>query len=104
MQAIRRYFAGRATQLGDTVLQNGFVGQVMGLDLYMSNNCTSGHGLAGVKQDNIALAIQIKPENFENVRLEGRFADGVRGRLLAGIKTYRTATLIDVNLNTTIMA
>jgi len=108
IEAFRLYFALRGTSLGDTVLMNGFVHNVMGIDVYMSNNCTAAsttvHGLAGVKGDSIAYAQQIDPDSIENLRSEGRFADLVRGRVLAGIKTYRSATLVDVEFNATTIA
>jgi len=108
IQAIRLYVAGRNTSWGDQVAQNGKVGNLLGFDIYMSRNCavvnTTVHGLAGVKGMNIAYAQQINPGSIESLRLEGRFATGVRGRVLAGIKTYRPGTLIDVNLNTTLLA
>lgn len=107
MQAFQLYFSSRATNLGDQVLANGFVGRAFGFDLYMSLNCagtTTLHGLAGAKQHSIAYAQQIDPTSVEELRLEGRMASGIRGRVLAGIKTFRPATLINVNLNATLLA
>lgn len=108
IQAIRLYVSGRATAWGDQIALNGQVGQFLGFDVFMSRNCTTAssviHGLAGVRGQNIAYAQQVNPEDIESLRLEGRFATGVRGRVLAGIKTYRPATLVDVNLNETLLA
>lgn len=100
-EAANRYLGGRATQMGDDVTRNGFVGQVMGVNIYTSNNCTSGHGLAGIEGETVALAYQLN--KVEAIRLEGRFSDGVRMLVVGGIKTFRPAISIDVNLNTTLI-
>ncbi len=103
VEAFRIYFAQRGTSLGDQVLLNGYVANVMGIDVYMSNNCendgTTVHGLAGVRGDSIAYAQQINPDSIETLRSENRFADLVRGRVLAGLKTYRAETLMSVEFN-----
>jgi len=108
IEAFQLYFAGRRTTLGDTVLMNGYVGSAMGVEIYMSNNCetdgTTIHGMGGVKGDSIAYAQQINPDSIEYLRSEGRFADLVRGRVLAGIKTYRASTLVQVPFNVTTVA
>jgi len=108
VEAFRIYFAQRGTSLGDQVMLNGFVTNVMGIDVYMSNNCANDgatlHGLAGVRGDSIAYAQQINPDSIETLRSESRFADLVRGRVLAGMKTYRAATLVDVEFDPTTIA
>ena len=107
-QAINLWMGGKATDLGDVTTKNGFVGTILGFDVHISNNCsvvsTTTHGLAGVKQDNMALATQIDGVTAETLRLEGRISDGVRARLCGGVKTYRPGTLVDVNFNTTLIA
>lgn len=107
LQAFQLYFASRSTNLGDTVLANGSLGRAFGFDLFVSRNVagtTTLHGLAGVYGHSIAYAQQVDPRSIEELRAEGRFASLVRGRVLAGIKTFRPATLIDVNLNSTLLA
>lgn len=108
IQACKLYASSRGTTFGDTVLQNGMVGKMLGFDVFVSRNCVSGggvvHGLAGVKGNGIAYAQQIGPEDIEPIRMEGRFASGIRGRVLGGIKTYRPGIVVDVNLNTTLLA
>jgi len=90
------------------VAKNGKIANFLGYDVYMSRNCYTAnsviHGLAGIKGDNFAYAQQIDPDSIESLRLQGRMATGVRGRVLAGVKTYRPGTLIDVNLNSTLLA
>lgn len=108
VQALRLYSGARATNLGDEVLTNGQIDNLLGFDVYMSNNLTTAantiHGLAGIKEDGIAWAVQIDPNDIESLRAEGRFANLIRGRILAGHKVYRPGIVIDVNLNATLLA
>ena len=104
-EAINVYFGGKATDR-TAIIANGFKGNFFGINVYISNNCTnetsSDHGLCGIEGQSIALVYQIK--KMEALRLEGRFSDGVRSLVVGGLKTYRPEILIDVNLNSTIMA
>jgi hypothetical protein len=108
IQALTLYAASRATNFGDASSLNGYVGRMFGFDVYTSNKCpvvsTTVHGVAGVKGDGIAGAVAIPPTEVEEIRLEGRFASGVRARALYGWKVYRPTVLVDVNLNTTLLA
>jgi len=108
VQALTLYAASRATNFGDTSSLNGYVGKMFGFDVYTSNKCpvvsSTVHGVAGVKGDGIAGAVAIPPSEVEEIRLEGRFASGVRARALYGWKVYRPDVLVDVNLNTTLLA
>ena len=89
VQALTLYAASRATNFGDTAATNGFVGKMFGFDVYTSNKVVldSGtyHAVAGVKGDGIAGAVAIPPGEVEEIRLEGRFASGVRARALYGL-------------------
>jgi hypothetical protein len=108
VQALTLYAASRATNFGDTASTNGYVGKMFGFDVYTSNKCpivsTVVHGVAGVSDDGIAGAIAIPPSEVEEIRLEGRFASGIRSRALYGWKVFRSNVLVDVNLNTTLLA
>jgi len=108
VQALTLYAASRATNFGDTAATNGFVGKMFGFDVYTSNKVVldSGtyHAVAGVKGDGIAGAVAIPPGEVEEIRLEGRFASGVRARALYGWKVYRSSLLVDVNLNSSLLA
>ena len=108
IEAARLYTAGRATSLGDDVTVNGAVGQFMGMTLIQSNNVVNAssvdHSLCGVMGRNIALATQISPADIEDLRLEGSYGTGVRARAKWGSVVYRPETLIDVNLNETLLA
>ena len=104
-EAINTYFGGKATDR-TAILANGFKGNFFGVNVYISNNCTTAssvtHGLAGIEGQTTALVYQLK--KTEALRLEGRFSDGVRMLVVGGIKTYRPEILIDVNLNSTVIA
>lgn len=108
VQALTLYAASRATNFGDTSATNGYVGRMFGFDIFTSSKCYSSggvvHGVASIKQDGIAGAIAIPPDEIEEVRLEGRFASGIRARALYGWKVYRSGIVVDLNLNTTLLA
>lgn len=108
VQALTLYAASRATTFGDTASTNGYVGSMFGFDVFTSNKCVvdSGtvHGVAGIRGDGIAAAVAVPPSEVEEIRLEGRFASGVRARALYGWKVYRDSILVDVNLNTSLLA
>lgn len=103
VQALTLYAASRATNFGDTAATNGYVGRMFGFDIYTSNKVplvsTVYHAVAGVKDDGIAGAVAIPPDEIEAIRLEGRFASGVRARALYGWKVFRDSLLVDVNLD-----
>lgn len=107
VQGVRLYYGSRATALGDQVHSNGLVARnLFGLDVYRSRNVqgtTTLHGIAGVKKDGIALAVQISPK-IEKLRLEGFWADGIRARVTAGAKVFKPDHVIDINLNATLLA
>lgn len=108
IQGIRLYAASKNTSWGDSVTLNGMVDKFMGVDVYRSTNLTTSggviHALAGVTGDNIAMKTLIAPESMEQMRAQGRWGTLVRGRCKAGTKVYRSDTLIDVNLNETLLA
>lgn len=108
IEAYRLYVGSRATDMGDDQSRNGRVGSFMGMDIIHSNNLTNesstNHGLCGVRGDGIALAVQVSPSDIEAIRLEGKFATGIRARAKWGVVTYRSGIVIDVNLNETLLA
>jgi len=104
-EAVNIYFGGKATAAGDAVTANGFKGQFFGVNMYVSNNVqtsTNVRALAGIEGTAIAFAQDVITD--EGVRLEGRIADGYRLLSIGGIKTYRPAISVDVNINTTVIA
>lgn len=108
VQALTIYAASRSTNFGDTSATNGYVGRMFGFDVFTSNKApvvsTIVHGIAGVRGDGIAGAVAIPPTEVEEIRLEGRFASGIRARALYGWKVYRSSVLVDVNLNTNLLS
>jgi hypothetical protein len=86
----------------DAVL-NGQIGQIAGLNILVSNNVkTTGtspvvsHMMAGHAS---ALAYAEQIVNVEGLRLEGSFADAVRGLHLYGAKVLDGARLFDLQAN-----
>jgi hypothetical protein len=86
----------------DAVL-NGQIGQIAGLNVLVSNNVkTTGSGpvvshlMAGHPS---ALAYAEQITNVEGLRLEGSFADAVRGLHLYGAKVLDGARLFDLQAN-----
>src|SRR5215207_7438309 len=82
---------------------NGQVGQIAGISVLVSNNVkTTGsapvvsHIMAGVPS---ALSFAEQIVNIEALRLEGSFADAVRGLHLYGAKVMDGARLFDLQLN-----
>jgi len=105
-EAVRIYFGGKlASDLSDKAVESGLIGKFFGVNLYESNNVvtsTNIRALAGIEGTCIAMANDIITD--EGIRLEGRIADGYRFLALGGIKTYRAAISVDVNINTTPIA
>lgn len=86
-----------------SVVLNGQVGQIAGLNILVSNNVkTTGtspvvsHMMAGHPS---ALAYAEQIVNLEGLRLEGSFADAVRGLHLYGAKVLDGARLFDLQAN-----
>jgi hypothetical protein len=83
----------------DSELSNGWVGRVMGFDVYESNNLTQSgtapayttYGLAGVR-DAISFAEQIV--KVEAYRPEGNFSDAVKGLHVYGYKVIQPKGLV----------
>lgn len=77
---------------------NGFIGEISGLSLFKSNNlpavtdaaATGGLAIAG---HGIATTFAEQIVSTEAVRLEKRFADGVKGLHVYGAKVVRTTAL-----------
>jgi N4-gp56 family major capsid protein len=85
------------------VVLNGQIGQIAGLNILVSNNVkTTGtspvvsHMMAGHPS---ALAYAEQIVNLEGLRLEGSFADAVRGLHLYGGKVLDGARLFDLQAN-----
>jgi hypothetical protein len=109
-EAILTYTGGRESALGDSDLTQGRSDAFVygGFNCFISNNLTTvsttTHGLCGLVGEGIALGKQINPESIEQFRTEGRFALATRGRMKAGYKVYRDTALVDVEINSTVVA
>jgi len=118
IQAFRAGFGRIETQMGDEIRRAGLVTQkLLGFDyLFQSANVALAdsvyHALAGPMPSSdkgsgpggaIALAIQIAP-TAESLRLEGFWSTGFRARVTAGVRFFKPAKVIDVNLNSTLMS
>lgn len=108
-EAITLYFGnkGPASAMSDAYVANAnYGGKLFGIETFVSNNLVTEtstvHGLAGIMGTSIALANDIITD--EALRLEGRIATGQRILSIGGIKTYRPAISVDVNLNSTVIA
>jgi N4-gp56 family major capsid protein len=85
---------------------NGFIGEVAGLSLFKSNNmpavtdaaATGGLAIAG---HSIATTFAEQIVSTEAVRLEKRFADGVKGLHVYGAKVVRPTALAVVEFDAT---
>lgn len=88
-------------ELPDGTFGNGFIGNLLGLNMYASNNVSkassSEHRIMFGTTDAIAFASQV--DRIENVRLEKRFADGVKGLFVYGGKVVRPDNLGVAYLN-----
>lgn len=94
-----------ATALGDEVVRSGVVGKIAGFNLLISNNLyTETNSTAGISSGqplhrylvyahsmSTTMATQIN--KVEAYRTEKRFADGIKGLCLYGIKTIKPEAL-----------
>lgn len=77
----------------DAMYLNGFIGEILGFKVYVSNQLASGHMLAMTSRA-IAYAGQIN--KVESLRLQDAFADAVRGLMTFGAKVVKAAELVDL--------
>lgn len=80
-------FTGTGGANAENNLSNGFVGRVLGFDVYLSNNLTAltnGNGAIAGVQEAVTFAEQIV--HTEAYRMEKRFADAVKGLNVFGVK------------------
>ncbi len=115
IQALRIYLASRQTALGDQTVSNGIAfSNLAGFArIYQSGNVVSEsstlHGLAGNLPNVgegipgcIASAVQISP-NVEAQRLEGFWAWGIRARITAGARVFKSDRCFNVMLNSDLL-
>jgi len=90
-----------ATPSGDSVIQNGLIGQAAGFNIYESNNVpnttkTKYKILAGT---NIAISYAEQVVQTEAFRMEKRFSDAVKGLHVYGGKTVQPTSLALITAN-----
>jgi P22 coat protein - gene protein 5. len=93
----------------DSELSNGYVGSLLGFDIYISNNVVLKNGADSklyhkcFARTNRAVAFVEQVNNIEAYRPEKRFADAVKGLYLYGSKIMYASELIllDINLAAT---
>lgn len=81
--------------LNDGNLQNGFVGRVLGFDVYLSNNLeTLKNGNAAIAGVNMAVTFAEQIVETEAYRMEKRFSDAVKGLNVFGVKVIYPECLV----------
>ena len=93
-------------QAAPAARQNGYIGSIAGLELYKSNNlpavtdvnATGGIAIAG---HSMATTFAEQITSVEAVRLEKRFADGLKGLHVYGAKVVRPTALAVVEFDAT---
>jgi N4-gp56 family major capsid protein len=99
-------FVNAADAQSPTVRGRGFIGEIAGLSIYKSNNlpavtdvnATGGLAIAGHP---MATTFAEQIVKTEAVRLEKRFADGVKGLHVYGIKVTRPTAVAKVEFDAT---
>lgn len=90
-------FVGTGGSMAESNLQNGYIGRVLGIDLYMSNNIdTLTNGSAGLFFIREAVTFAEQITNTEAYRLEKRFADAVKGLAVYGTKVTMPKAVVSL--------
>ena len=88
-------FVGTGGTMAEANLQNGFVGKILGFEVYLSNNLealTNGNGAIAGNRMAVTFAEQIV--QTEAYRMEKRFADAVKGLNVFGAKVIYPDCLV----------
>lgn len=88
-------FVGTGGTMAEDNLRNGFVGRVLGFDVYLSNNIaslTNGNGAIASVSMSTTFAEQIV--ETEAYRMEKRFSDSVKGLNVFGVKVTQPKAVI----------
>lgn len=92
-------FTGTGGANAEEQLRNGFIGKVLGFDVFLSNNVstlTNGNGAVAFVSSAVAFAEQIV--KTEAYRLEKRFADAVKGLNVFGVKVIQPDAVVCLKL------
>lgn len=90
----QRFVATGGTMAEET-LRNGFIGRILGFDVYLSNNIsTLTNGNAAIAGVNMAVTFAEQIVETEAYRMEKRFADSVKGLNIFGVKVIYPECLV----------
>ena len=81
-------------QFNDNVLINGYVGQVYGFNVLMSNNCPTSSGTIITACDRSAVTFAGQLSKIQSVQRESYFDEGVKGLYLYGAKAVRPNAIV----------
>lgn len=88
-------FVATGGAIAESNLQNGFIGKVLGFDVYLSNNIDSlTNGNACIAGVNMATTFAEQIVETEAYRMEKRFSDGVKGLNVFGVKVIYPDCLV----------
>lgn len=84
-------------------LRNGFVGRALGMDIFVSNNCSAGAAAGFMAYAGHAMGIAYADQIVETeaFRMERRFADGIKGLHVYGTKVIRPAAITTADVTVT---
>lgn len=88
-------FTATGGTMAENIVQNGFVGKILGFDVYLSNNLDSlTNGNAAIAGVNSAVTFAEQIVQTEAYRMEKRFADAVKGLNVFGVKVIYPDALV----------
>lgn len=88
-------FVATGGSMAEETLKNGFIGRVLGFEVYLSNNIESlTNGNAGIFGIEEATTFAEQIAKTEAYRMEKRFADAVKGLNIYGVKVTMPEALV----------
>lgn len=88
-------FVATGGAMAEDNLRNGFIGRILGFDVYLSNNIsTLTNGNAAIAGVNMAVTFAEQIVETEAYRMEKRFADAVKGLNVFGVKVIYPESLV----------
>lgn len=88
-------FTATGGAMAEDIIRNGFVGRILGFDVYLSNNIdTLTNGNAAIAGVEMAVTFAEQIIQTEAYRMEKRFADAVKGLNVFGVKVIYPEALV----------
>ena len=88
-------FVATGGSMAEETLRNGFIGRVLGFEVYLSNNLsTLTNGNAAIAGVNMAVTFAEQIVETEAYRMEKRFSDAVKGLNVFGVKVIYPDCLV----------